>query len=157
MNALAILDLIPSQRHLVRSKEDWTLTVDAFMNRNFEDTMGRMIKNLNSVTEVPTDLEVILADALKKRNWLAHGYFRERATEFMSPTGREQMLHEVDECRILFQTANERLEGTLAPIRAKEGITDEWIEREYLRILDNWGSDEQKRMPKTALHGITEP
>lgn len=39
VNALVILDLIPSRRHLARSNQEWEATVDAFMNRHFETTV----------------------------------------------------------------------------------------------------------------------
>jgi hypothetical protein len=134
VNALVILDLIPSRRHLARSGDEWGAEVDAFMNRHFEVTMGRMMKNLRDVTPVGSELENLLRDALRRRNWLIHDFFRERATEFMSSAGREQMLHEVDECRDLFQTADKRLEIVVAPLRRKAGITDELLEREYRRL-----------------------
>lgn len=136
VNALVILDLIPSRRHLARSSEEWGAAVDAFMDRHFEATMGRMMKNLRDVSQVGADLEHLMRDALQKRNWLAHDFFRERAAEFMSQTGREQMLREVDECRDLFQTADQRLESIVAPLRDKAGITEELLEQEYRRMLE---------------------
>jgi len=36
VNALVILDLIPSRHHLARSRDEWSAEVDAFMARNFE-------------------------------------------------------------------------------------------------------------------------
>ena len=141
VNALIILDLIPSRHHLARSRKEWGAEVDMFMDRHFETTMGRMMKNLRDVTEVPPELDILLHDALKKRNWLAHDYFRERAKEFMLPTGREQMLREVDECRNLFQAADKQLESIVAPLRAKVGISDELLEREYRRMLEGHDHD----------------
>lgn len=141
VNALVILDLIPSRLHLARSLDEWRTEADAFMDRHFEATMGRMMKNLHDITQVGTDLESLLRDALKKRNWLVHDYFRERATEFMSSAGREHMLREVDECRDLFQSAEQRLEGVVAPLRSKAGITDELLEQEYRRLLEGGEHD----------------
>lgn len=135
VNALVILGLIPSRRHLARSRDEWGAEVDAFMDRHFEVTMGRMMKNLRDVAQVRPDLESLLSDALKKRNWLVHDFFRERATEFMSSAGREQMLREVDESRNLFQTADKRLETIVGPLRKKAGITDELLARECQRML----------------------
>src|SRR5258707_9358823 len=76
VNALLIVSLIPSRRHLVPSIEEWAAEVDAFTGRHFEDTMGRLIKSLRSVTTLGVGLEVLLRDALGKRNWLVHDYFR---------------------------------------------------------------------------------
>ena len=135
VNALVILDLIPSQRYLVRSRDDWKAKVDAFMDHNFQATMGRLMKNLREVTEIDAELEQLLNDALSKRNWLIHHFFRERAKKFMSSDGREQMLCEIDECRELFYTADKRLETIVEPLRRKAGITDELLERVYQRLL----------------------
>lgn len=135
VNALVILDLIPSRRHLARSRDQWGAEVDAFMDRHFQATMGRMMKNLRDMTQVDADLEQLLHDALNKRNWLVHDFFRERATQFMSAEGRGQMLREVAECRDLFQSADKALEAIVEPLRKKAGITDELLEREYGRML----------------------
>jgi hypothetical protein len=135
VNALVILDLIPSRRHLFRSREEWGVEVDAFMNRHFEATMGRMMRNLREATQTDADLENLLRDALRKRNWLVHHFFRERAAEFMSVAGRERMLREADECRALFHAADKALEAVVGPLREEAGITDEFLEREYQRLL----------------------
>jgi hypothetical protein len=135
VNALVILDLIPSRRHRARSRDEWGAEVDAFMDRHFQATMGRMLRSLRDATQVDADLEQLLHDALSKRNWLVHDFFRERAAEFMSATGRERMLSEVDRCRHLLQSADKRLETTVGPLRTKAGITDELLSREYQRML----------------------
>ncbi len=89
VNALVVLDLIPNRRHLARSRDEWGTQFDAFTDRHFEATMGRLMKNLRAVTQVHADLEKLLQDVLNRRNWLVHDFFRERATEFMSALGRE--------------------------------------------------------------------
>jgi hypothetical protein len=134
VNALVILDLIPSRRHLARSADEWASEVDAFMDRHFQASMGRLMTNLRDITQVDDALEQLLGEALRKRNWLVHHFFRERATEFMSSPGREQMISEVDGCRDLFQCADKMLEATVTPLRRKAGLTDELLTREYERM-----------------------
>ena len=136
VNALLILDLVPSRPRIARSSEEWGAAVDKFTGRHFETTMGQMMKNLRDVTQVGADLESMLRDALQKRNSLVHDYFRERATKFMSSVGREQMLREVDEWRDLFDTADQHLEKVVAPLRTEAGITDEMVEREFQRNVN---------------------
>jgi hypothetical protein len=134
VNALVILELIPSRRHLARSADEWESDVGAFMDRHFKATMGRMMKTLRDVTRVDNDLEQRLSEALRSRNWLAHDFFRERAVEFMSAPGRAQMIAEVDRCRDLFLSAAEQLEDTVAPLRRQAGLTDELLAQEYARM-----------------------
>src|SRR5438270_8989037 len=71
VNAMVVLHLIPSRRHLAGTPEAWANWVDNFMSRHFETTMGRMIRDLQSVTTIPSNLEDLLRQALQKRNWLA--------------------------------------------------------------------------------------
>ena len=139
VNALAILDLIPSQRHVARTREEWAADVDGFMDRQFKATMGRMMRSLRDVAQVDADLEQLLNDALDKRNWLVHAFFRERAAEFVSTIGREQMLAEVDKCRDLFRSADKRVEAIVGPLRKNAGITDELLAQEFQRILAKKG------------------
>ena len=137
VNALVVVDLIPSRRHLGRSKAEWEAAVDAFMGFHFDHTMGKLMHDLRSVSKIPTDLDELLKRALRKRNWLAHEFFRERATEFLTSTARDQMLTEVDECRDLFKAADEALENVVKPLRSAAGITDEILEREYEAMRAN--------------------
>ena len=134
VNAIVILDLMPSRRHLARSAGEWGSEVEAFMDRHFQATMGRLMRNLRDITQVDDDLEQLLSEALRKRNWLVHDFFRERTTEFMSPLGRDLMISEVDVCRDLFQSADKRLEATITPLRRNAGLTDELLAREYERM-----------------------
>ncbi len=135
VNALVILDLVPSRRHLARSKADWAGEVDTFMGTHFRTTMGRMMKSLHAVTQVDNDLEALLNEALEKRNWLVHHFFRDSAVAFMSATGREQMLRDIDQCRELFESADERLGMTVRPLRESAGLTDDVLEGELQRLL----------------------
>lgn len=127
VNALVILDLVPARRRLADSFDEWASEVDAFTDRHFQSTMGRMMKMLRSATKVDETFERLLSEALRKRNWLVHDFFRERATEFITSRGRMQMLAEVDECRDLFASADVRLENIVAPLREKAGVKEELL------------------------------
>lgn len=81
VNALVYLDLIPNHPRPVHSVEEWQQSFDGFMGRQFDNTLGQLIRQLSSVATILTQLQSKLADALRLRNWLAHDYFRERATE----------------------------------------------------------------------------
>jgi hypothetical protein len=131
VNALVSLDLIPNRRKHARTPEEWSAIVDGFMSRHFEKTMGRMLHELRLVTLVPSDLEGLLRDALRRRNRLAHGFFRVHAEDFMNSSGRAAMVAEVNECRAVFEAADNRLDEIVAPLRRSAGITDEDIAREF--------------------------
>ncbi|BEQ16185.1 hypothetical protein [Desulfoferula mesophila] len=136
-NALIYLDLIPRNTRNIHTREEWADKLDSFMNSNFEQTLGRLIYDINSVSTLPTGLRETLAKALKKRNWLAHDYSRERATEFMTASGRNMMIQELQEVQELFQTADELLDSTFKPVREKYGFTDNMLETFYKKYFSS--------------------
>jgi hypothetical protein len=105
--------------------------VDVFMDRQFENTLGKLIKNLQSEIRLPIELEGVLRDALKTRNWLCHDYFRERALELASEGGRDKMLAELVEARELLEKADKTLTALVQPLADRYGMTKEACEAEF--------------------------
>ena len=101
------------------------------MDGHFEHTLGKLIKILQKQVAVPAALEETLGEALKLRNFLAHGFFRERAVEFTSFSGREKMLTELEAAQQQFERADLELEAVAKPYRLKIGFTDERLAKAY--------------------------
>lgn len=123
---------------LARMKERHRTTraeIDSFMDTQFERTLGQMLRELGQHLAVPSSVEPVLRDALKKRNWLAHHYFRQRSVEFMNAKGRSAMLQELREATILFRAADDALSELTREVQLKLGIDDAAIEREMKELL----------------------
>ena len=98
-----------------------------------------MMAALRDFTAVPPDVDLLLQKALRQRNWLMHGFFREQVNQFESPSGRDRMLEEIDACSATFRAADERLEEVIRPILAKDGITDELLEQTCRALVASRG------------------
>ena len=131
VNALVCADLLPRLAGPVSSKEQWASEFDTFMDGHFEHTLGKLIKIIQNQVAVPAVLEKKLGEALKLRNFLAHGFFRERAVEFASFSGREKMLTELKAAQQQFKRADLELEEVAKPYRLKIGFTDERLAKAY--------------------------
>jgi len=118
--------------------------IDAFMDRQFENTLGKLVKNLQSEIRLPIELEGMLRQALKTRNWLCHNYFRERAIELASEGGRDQMLAELIEARELLDKADKTLAGLVQPLADRYGLTKEACEAEFLALCRQTAVGAQK-------------
>ncbi len=127
VNALVILQL-PDKDKYTRQN------IDEFMEGRFQKTLGALLKHLKSEVALPPNLESTLTEALKRRNYLAHHYFREKAEHFVTRNGRDQMLQELQNDQRLFEMADEQLEMVLKPFREKHGVTDGVYEEEYKRM-----------------------
>lgn len=99
------------------------------MGKHFEKTLGRMINALRARIAVSDTFEQVLSEALQKRNWLAHTYFRARADEFMTWEGRQAMLVELEAAHALFESACLNISDAIRPLRDKVGFTDAHIEK----------------------------
>lgn len=139
-NALMYAELLPRRAGKPILRKHWETEFDVFMNQQFEQTLGRLIRGLGRAASVPTDLEGLLTDALKTRNFLAHHFFRERAEFFMSRDGRDKMIEELERAQKLFEAADERLTEVAKPLREIYGLADEKLkpfEQEYLKKFEN--------------------
>ena len=131
VNALVISDLIPKRRDKAASQESWSLEVDQFMDSHFENTMARLIKALGKVATVSGELEQSLGQSLKVRNFLAHRYFRERDTVWLTEEGRDSMIAELQDARELFQKTDRLIEALVEPLYRRYGFTEEALNRVY--------------------------
>jgi hypothetical protein len=139
VNALVYADLVPRRAGKVSSKEQWASEFDIFMEGNFEHTLGKLIKIFQNHVTTPVALEQTLKETLKLRNFLAHGFFRERAVEFVSFQGREKMLKELERAQQQFERADKELEAVVRPFRLKIGFTDERLEKAYEELCYSAG------------------
>jgi hypothetical protein len=81
----------------------------------FAGTIGRLVNQMRRQISVPPNLDHTLEDARRKRNWLAHEYFWERAGEVMTTRGRSKMIDELTELSDFFS----RVDGHLVSIYEK--------------------------------------
>jgi hypothetical protein len=134
VNAMVVARM-PDRHRISRSD------IDAFMERQFENTLGQLLRELKKYTTVPKDISKVLAGALSTRNWLVHDYFRERAEEFVTDAGCQQMIAELEAAQRAFDLADERLSALVRPIRERFGVTDMAIANEVRKLSDGSGLD----------------
>ena len=143
VNAMVYLDLIPSKARKVPDAAAWAKIFDEFMEGRFKETLGRLIRMLNALITIPLDLNELLADSLRRRNWLMHAYFRERAEMFMTELGRDSMLSELQDIQGLLDRTERALDCAMAPIRQRYGFTDDRLAAYYDEYLRKIRDDEE--------------
>ena len=128
VNAMVILR-IPERNRVTR------IDIDDFMGQEFQKTLGNLIHDLKKYTTLPSELEDLLSSALKTRNWLCHHYFRERAEDFMTSSGKSGMIIELDDSCHLLIKADRALNALTRPLAAQFGITEAAIDAEVEAML----------------------
>jgi len=97
-------------------------SIDDDFEKLFRLTMGALLKQTEKARLTVADTE-LWNDALKRRNRLAHHYFRDHAENFMSPEGRDLMLEDADAARLLFVEADEAATRVMFSIGEAWGMT----------------------------------
>ena len=132
VSAFVILRLPEKQKY---TRED----IDDLMDGRFKKTLGMLLKTLRDEMTLPETLEATLSQALARRNFLAHHYFRERAEQFVTREGRAKMIVELQIDQQLFQSADTALSGVLRPMRIANGLTDQALDERYHRMCEKLG------------------
>lgn len=99
-------------------------------------TLGGLLRKVRKRASFDASAEKFIGDALEKRNFLAHHYFRERAVDFLSPGGRMRMISELQDMQHCFQIAD-TVASSIAQAAGKLlGVTDEMLEQEMKKLVE---------------------
>lgn len=99
----------------------------------FAKTTGALLTRLRKQVAVPQNLDKSLEEARRKRNWLAHGYFWDRAHDVLTTEGREGMIKELTQLSEFFSSLDAHLMTLCEKWARKVGIWGEVEEK--LRVL----------------------
>ncbi|MFP1882838.1 hypothetical protein ACLEDP_13115 [Lonsdalea quercina] len=123
------------------SKEKWESDFDSFDKTVSKKTMGKLLGSIKELGILNENIENTLSLALKKRNWLAHEYFVDRALDFLSEEGRNKMIHEINKIIELFNSAEDILQPIAKNIALKYGLTDEILEKVKMEMYESVRGD----------------
>jgi hypothetical protein len=116
---------------------DITLTVDELLAMEAtrqKQTLGLLLKDFRKYVDLDASYDDVLVQALKKRNFLMHHFFRERAVHFMADAGRSQMIDELTEIADSLQIADKVVIAVYDSLARILGVTDDVLDREFDKL-----------------------
>ncbi len=111
------------------SQEKYESDFDNFMDNQFDQTMGNLIKRVHSFTVFDDSLKHRIDEAKKRRDFLTHHYWRERSIEFSTEKGRRAMMSELNADAEAFCQLDSDIESATAEVRKSVGIDDNLVDR----------------------------
>ena len=109
--------------------------IDDLMETGLDQTFGALVKELKRRTKLPIDIDDKLERSVKKRNWLSHHYWWDRASEFNTFAGRAKMIAELIDLAELF----DELDGYFVKIEEEwligRGLTKEAFDAFLIELL----------------------
>ena len=122
-------------------RERYQAEFDRFMESQHAQTLGNLIKRVSVLPELSDDLKERFRDAKKRRDFLGHHYFRERAIDFSNRSGRDKMIAELNSDGEMFEAIDRDLYAELAPIRQKIGMNCENFQNFLTKFYATHGVD----------------
>ena len=115
---------------------------DNIFERLSSRTLGKLVREIGTVAQLGKDEDEQLRRALSKRNWLTHHYFRERSIEFLTESGRVEMIEELQEATDSFQALDEIFTRRTMESLGAFGITQQKVDEELERLRTHSFSQE---------------
>jgi hypothetical protein len=106
-------------------RAEWEAMFDAHMARHDLLPLGTLVDRFRSVATVEHGLDGMLGETLRRRNHLAHGFFRESAGAFAHAAGRAAMIEALKNDHELFSQTDRLVQAAVAPVLPKIGIAPE--------------------------------
>ena len=103
---------------------------------NSKKTMGNMINEVKQAYSLSTEIELKLKEAVTKRNYLIHRYFKDQISKCYSIIGQKEMLQYF--CDFIDQVSetDTSLKPYFAEYMKNFGLTDEKLQ-EYMALMKN--------------------
>ena len=115
-------------------KSDYTRRGE-IQDKMYSEAIGKLLTRLRKKVTISDELDSLLEDARKKRNWLAHDYFFVRAGQVMTVKGRDIMIAELSELVDFFTNLDARLMAICDKWCEKVGISQESIQKSIEELI----------------------
>lgn len=99
-------------------------------------TFGQLLKVAKSELSLSEEDADFLSKTLERRNMLVHRYFRERAEEFISEVGRQEIKKELQSMLSEFKKADAIVTSLYLPLWEKFGVNEEFVQNEFSQIVE---------------------
>jgi hypothetical protein len=101
--------------------------IDRLLERWFSRPMGNNVANIKKEAAVSDSTATVLDQALKRRNWLVHHYFRSRTDKIATIAGQRTIVSELETICEEIQTADEILTAETLALMEKRGLSVEAV------------------------------
>jgi hypothetical protein len=109
---------------------------DTFMDNQFAQTMGNLVRRVEAFAGFGDDLKARIVSAKKRRDFLAHSYWRETSLKFVTSAGREEMMKELNADTVMFRELDHDIEAATKHIRESIGVDDKVVEAYVNRQME---------------------
>jgi hypothetical protein len=123
-------------------RKQYEADFDAYMDKQFGQTMGQIMRRVQSLSGFDDSLKKRMVAMRRQRNFLAHHYWRERSVQFAAMAGRAEMRAELYEDSEAFGKLDRDIDAAMKTTRENLGIDDEVLEAHSRRMIEKMKAGE---------------
>ena len=102
--------------------------LDRYEGQIEAQALGRLLKDVRQQVTFDKRAETTIADALSKRNFLVHRFFKERAAVWYAPQGTERLIAELESIQTLLREADTYASAISTRLGERLGLTTEILQ-----------------------------
>lgn len=110
---------------------------DTYFDKQLSRTMGELARRVGEFPDFGDELKGRINDAIKRRNFLIHDYWRETSMSIMTEDGRTEMIDELSEDSERFDKLAKDIHEATKPVRRKLGIKEEVLDERVENQMAN--------------------
>jgi hypothetical protein len=95
--------------HAVSSIGSGKISIRSLMDARYKQTLGKLINDAFSDLKIPNHIQEDLKEALEKRNWVTHHFFREYGCAGFSPEIQRKATRELAACWQMFERMSDQI------------------------------------------------
>jgi hypothetical protein len=110
--------------------------LDQFEDQVESQTLGRLLTQVRQQVTFDEHAEVLLPEALNKRNFLAHRFFKERAAVWYASDGPERLVAELESIQALLREADSQATTVSDRLCQHLGLSEEMLEAALKKLRE---------------------
>ena len=134
--------LVSLQAATALNKNEIThVKLQELMDTRYKYTLGRLIKETINTLKIPEELQSKLEEALQKRNWVTHHFFREYGGTGFNPELQNKAVNILNEIWPFFEQVSESIQFLTLKRIQESGKTEEEINSGIERALREYNEE----------------
>ena len=121
--------------------EAWRTRIRTLMDTRYTQTLGKLVRDATKELHLTAELTIELEDALQKRNWVTHHFFREYGAVGLSSSLLYEATQRLEEIWPMFENTANNIHKLVVEQLVKSGRSEEQVQTGIERALDRYLSE----------------
>ena len=121
--------------------EAWETKIRALMDTRYNQTLGKLVRDAAKELHLTAELTTELEDALQKRNWVTHHFFREYGSVGLSKPLLYEATQRLEVIWPMFENTASKIHGLVIEQLIKSGKSEAQIQKGIEQALKKYHNE----------------